>query len=102
MKIGQKVRVKGTSFNGRTGVITGFHTGVIPVGVTLDGEKHETDFAEKELESICKECEKVFPVEELNCGFCKECLEEEGHIAKQDEKFYEMAYGVPTADEKRC
>ena len=55
MNIGNRVRVVKDAmkhFNGREGTITGFHAGVIPVGVTLDGEKHETDFSEKELEVV--------------------------------------------------
>jgi hypothetical protein len=55
MNIGDKVKVVKDAmkhFNGREGIITGFHAGIIPVGVTLDGEKHETDFAEKELEAM--------------------------------------------------
>lgn len=53
MRIGQKVKVKGSiAFKGREGIITGIHKGVIPYGVTLTGEQHETDFSAKELEIV--------------------------------------------------
>ena len=51
MQIGTKVQatVANKYLNGKTGTITSIGKGVIPFHVTLDGDKHETDFAEKEL-----------------------------------------------------
>lgn len=55
-KIGQKVKVIKQNFGfryiGKTGIITSLGSGVIPVHVTLDGEKIETDFAANELQIL--------------------------------------------------
>ena len=53
MRIGQSVKVVkqvfGKSFIGRTGKITSIGHEVLPVHVTLTGERHETDFKPREL-----------------------------------------------------
>lgn len=38
--------------NGKKGVVTSIGSGVIPIHVTLEGERFETDFAKKELRVV--------------------------------------------------
>jgi hypothetical protein len=40
------------TFRGREGIITSIGAGVIPIHVTFEGEKFETDFAAKELTEV--------------------------------------------------
>ena len=54
--IGKKVIVVrqnfGSAFVGRTGIVTSIGKGVIPIHVTLEGDKLETDFAKNELKEL--------------------------------------------------